>query len=64
MVGWRVVVVVVVVGQLEMESVAKEAVVVVETEWVMKVDLGSVVVSVVLVVVVDVGWVVSGVDGV
>ena len=30
----------------------------------MKVDLGSVVVSVVLVVVVDVGWVVSGVDGV
>ena len=63
-VGWREVVVVVVVGQLEMESVAKEAVVVVETEWVMKVDLGSVVVSVVLVVVVDVGWVVSGVDGV
>ena len=62
-VGWREVVVVVV-GQLEMESVAKEAVVVVETEWVMKVDLGSVVVSVVLVVVVDVGWVVSGVDGV
>ena len=63
-VGWREVVVVVVVGQLEMESVAKEAVVVVETEWVMKVDLGSVVVSVVLVVVVDVGWVVSGVVGV
>ena len=62
-VGWREVVVVVV-GQLEMESVAKEAVVVVETEWERKVDLGSVVVSVVLVVVVDVGWVVSGVDGV
>ena len=37
-VGWREVVVVVVVGQVEMESVAKEAVVVVETERVMKVD--------------------------
>ena len=63
MVGWRDVVVVVVVGQLEMETVAK-AVVFVETEWVVIVDLGSVVASVVLVVVVDDGWVVRGVVGV